>query len=72
LKTSEWKQRAEAVALDRQTLASILGQPPETVSKHWLARWAGGTPHYVKAVIVAWELMTPKMRKEWQARLGED
>lgn len=59
----EWERRASASSLTRQTLAFISGVTEPTVDRQLAGAWP--LPRYVKALILAWEIMTPEQRLAW-------
>jgi hypothetical protein len=63
--TSEWGRRAHAAGLDQKTLARLAGAAPNSVSRGLKGEWASGVPGHLRALILAWELMTPEQREEW-------
>lgn len=63
--TSEWGRRAYDAGLDQKELARIAGMAPNSVSRGLKGDWASGVPGHLRALILAWELMTPEQRTEW-------
>lgn len=63
--TSEWGRRARAAGLDQKTLARLAGVDPNSVSRGLKGEWASGVPGHLRALILAWELMTPEQRDAW-------
>lgn len=61
--------RAKRAGLSQKALASLLGVTENTASLQLRGKWASGTPRYVVAAIVAWELMTHEQRQRWIAEL---
>jgi predicted XRE-type DNA-binding protein len=61
--------RAKQAGLSQKTLAAILGVTENTASMQLRGKWQSGTPRYVVAAIVAWELMTHEQRMRWIAEL---
>jgi hypothetical protein len=64
-----WQTRAKEAGLPQRLLAWIVGSTPHAVSQGLRGHWRSGVPRYLKAVILAWRIMTPEMRKRWLAEL---
>jgi len=68
--TSEWGLRADAAGLDQKTLARLAGVAPNSVGRGLRGEVGDGSvPGYLRALIVAWELMAPEQRAAWRAAL---
>ncbi len=63
-----WKQRAEKAGLDQKTLGTLLGLHPVTIYRQLKGTGERGTPHYIRAAIMAWEIMDEAQRKKWLSR----
>lgn len=57
--------RAKRAGLTQKRLAEILGVTETTASLQLRGKWASGTPRYVVAVIVAYELLSHDDRMRW-------
>lgn len=57
-----WQQRAKKAGLSQKALAVLLGVHVNTVSQQLRGKWESGVPHYVKAVIWAWEQLPQAQR----------
>ncbi len=60
-----WQQQAKEAGLSQRVLARLVGKAPITISRALRGHWKSGIPRYLKAVIMAWRLMTPDQRKAW-------
>lgn len=69
--TSEWGARADAAGLSQLNLATLAGQHPTSVSRGLRGGWASGVPVGLRAIILAWELMTERQRVDWLIRVAE-
>lgn len=59
--------------MTQRALAQILGKSEVAISRGLRGHWRSGVPRYLKAVISAWELMTPEQREEWlKAMMAEE
>ncbi len=67
-----WQRRAIAAGMEQQTLATLTGHDKTTVSRQLRNYWQSGIPKHVRAMIVAWEVMTPEQRALWVQRVDED
>jgi transcriptional regulator with XRE-family HTH domain len=57
--------RAKRAGLQQKRLASLLGVSENTVSLQLRGKWESGTPRYVVAAIIAWEIMSHDDRMRW-------
>ena len=57
--------RAKRAGLQQKRLAALLGVSENTVSLQLRGRWESGTPRYVVATIIAWEIMSHADRMRW-------
>ena len=62
--------RAKRAGLPQKRLAAILGVSENTASLQLREKWESGTPRYVLATIVAWELLSHDQRMEWLREIG--
>lgn len=62
--------RAKRAGLPQKRLAQILGVSENTVSLQLREKWESGTPRYVVAAIVAWELLSHEQRMLWLKEIG--
>lgn len=62
-----WYERARAAGLRQATIAAILGYTADGVSRG-LRRDPVSEP--IRAIVAAWEVMTPEQRIAWRAALG--
>ena len=62
--------RAKRAGLPQKRLAQIVGVSENTASLQLREKWESGTPRYVLAAIVAWELMSHEQRMRWLGELG--
>lgn len=67
-----WQQRAKLAGLSQKTLARLLGVAENTVSLQLRGKWQSGTPEYVKAIIRAWEHLSPAARAALLEKAGTD
>lgn len=63
--------RAKAAGLTQKRLAEILGVTETTASLQLRGKWASGTPRYVVAAIIAWELLDHDKRMRWLEEIAE-
>lgn len=63
--------RAKRAGLPQKRLATLLGVSENTVSLQLRGKWESGTPRYVIAAIIAWELMSHADRMRWLDETGE-
>lgn len=63
--------RAKRAGLPQKVLAQILGVTETTASLQLRGKWASGTPRYVVAVLIAWELLSHDQRMRWLDELSE-
>jgi len=61
--------RAKAAGLTQTKLAKLLGVTEATMSHQLRGTWASGTPRYVIAVIIAYELLSHDQRMRWLAEI---
>ncbi|MGL4962665.1 MAG: hypothetical protein ACRC67_15645 [Inquilinus sp.] len=66
-----WQKRARAAGLTQKALADIIGQEPTTVSRQLRGKWARGVPQHTIAAILAWEVMSPALRKKWMMEIAD-
>lgn len=66
-----WQRRAKVAGLTQRDLARLLGKSEIAVSRGLRGHWRSGVPRYLKAVISAWELMTPEQREAWLRAMAE-
>jgi hypothetical protein len=66
MENSAWQLRAKAAGLSQKALARLLGHAEMTVSRQLRGQWESGIPQHVIAAIIAWELMSPEQRREWE------
>lgn len=64
--------RAKQANLPQKLLARITGVSENTASMQLRGKWESGTPQYVLATIIAWELLSHEQRRKWLAELGID
>lgn len=64
--------RAKRAGLPQKLLARIVGVSENTASLQLREKWGSGTPRYVLAAIVAWELMSHEQRMQWLDELQVD
>jgi len=57
--------RAKRAGLQQKRLAALLGVSENTVSLQLRGKWESGTPRYVTATIIAWEIMSHDDRMRW-------
>ncbi len=57
--------RAKRAGLQQKRLAALLGVSENTVSLQLRGKWESGTPRYVTATIIAWEIMSHDDRTRW-------
>ena len=57
--------RAKRAGLQQKRLAALLGVSENTVSLQLRGKWESGTPRYVVATIIAWEIMSHAERMRW-------
>ena len=57
--------RAKRAGLQQKRLASLLGVSENPVSLQLRGKWESGTPRYVIAAIIAWEIMSHDDRMRW-------
>jgi hypothetical protein len=57
--------RAKRAGLQQKRLAALLGVSENTASLQLRGKWESGTPRYVTAAIIAWELMSHDQRMRW-------
>lgn len=67
-----WQRRAKEAGLPQRRLAWIADLTPQAVSKGLRGHWRAGVPRYLKAIILAWRIMSPEMRRQWLAELEAD
>jgi len=67
-----WQKRARKAGLTQKVLAKLLGHAEITVSRQLRGHWESGVPMHVRAAIIAWELMTPELRKSWLAAIERE
>lgn len=60
-----WQRRARAAGLTQKMLAQITGHAEMTVSRQLRGQWESGVPQHIKAIIIAWEVMTEQQRAAW-------
>lgn len=71
--TSTWGMRAFNAGLDQKTLARLAGVATSSVGRGLRGEFASGVPGYLRALIVAWELMSEHQQAAWiAATLGID
>ena len=63
------QRRARTAGLSQKVLASLLCVTENTASLQLRGKWASGTPRYVIAAIVAWELLSHDQRQRWLAEI---
>lgn len=69
MKEEPLQTRAKAAGLTQKRLAKILGVTETTASLQLRGKWASGTPKYVLAVLIAWELLDHDKRMRWLEEL---
>ena len=57
--------RAKEAGLSQKRLAELLGVTDNTASLQLRGRWKTGTPRYVIAVLLAWEMLPHADRVRW-------
>lgn len=57
--------RAKRAGLQQKRLAALIGVSENTVSLQLRGKWESGTPRYVVAAIIAWEIMSHDERMRW-------
>jgi hypothetical protein len=72
MENAPWQLRAKHAGLSQRTLAKLLGHAEITVSLQLRGQWKSGIPQHVKTAIVAWELMSPEQREEWEALINAE
>lgn len=65
------QMRAKQAGLAQKRLAQILGVSENTASLQLRGKWESGTPRYVIAAIIAWELLDHDKKLEWERRIAE-
>lgn len=67
-----WQQRAKAAGLSQTRLAELLGRDDTTVYRALKEIDDSRAARYVKAAIIAAEIMAPDQRAEWLRRVAEE
>lgn len=67
-----WQRRAIAAGLKQTTFMALTGGDKTVVSRQLRGYWQSGIPKYIRAVIIAWELMTPEQRAMWLQEVDKD
>lgn len=62
--------RAKRANLPQKLLARITGVSENTASLQLRGKWESGTPRYVIATIIAWEMLSHDQRRQWLEELG--
>lgn len=66
-----WQRRLREAGLSQRRLAELLGISPTALSKSLRGLRQAGVPTYLKAAILALEIMTPEQREAWLAAVEE-
>lgn len=61
----DWRSKIREIGLRQTTIAALLGRHKSTVSQDL----AGDPPASVRAIIAAWEIMTPEQQRAWLSAL---
>lgn len=72
MENTPWQVRARAVGGKQKELAAALGTAENTLSRQLRGRRGRGVPSYIKAVIVALELMSEEQRKAWLQMMASE
>lgn len=71
LSHDEWEIRARKAGLKQVQLATLAGISPNTVYRAFAGHWNNGdVPGYLKAIIMAWEIMNEDQKKEWRENIA--
>lgn len=65
---TEWQQRLKALGLTQKRFATLTGLAENTISRQMRDEWP--MPEYVKALIIALEIIGPARLGEWEAEVG--
>jgi len=65
------QQRAKRAGLPQKRLAQIVGVSENTASLQLRGKWESGTPRYVVAALIAWELLDHDARQLWEEKIAE-
>ena len=68
MENSPWQIRAKQAGLSQKSLAALVGTTEIAVSRAIRGHLLSGTPGYLIATILAWEIMTHEQREEWIRR----
>lgn len=71
VENAPWQIRAKRAGLSQKELARLIGVAENTVSQQLRGRWQSGVPQYVKAIIVAWELLPQEGRDALRAEMDK-
>jgi transcriptional regulator with XRE-family HTH domain len=67
-----WQRRLREVGISQADFAALVGLTPTNLSEGLRGRWKTGVPAYLKAIIVALEVMSPEQRADWVQRRKSD
>ena len=75
--SAPWQKRLKALGLKQTDFAEAVGLTPTNLSGGLRGKWKTGVPTYLKALIVALELLGPEDLARWlddarTARLTDD
>ena len=72
MEDAAWKQRAYDAGLTNARLGELLGMMRPAVSRLYNGPHARGLPQYVKALVVAWELLPVEAQMQLVAEMADE
>ena len=77
MENAPWQRRLKDLGLKQTAFAEAVGLTPTNLSEGLRGRWKSGVPTYLKALIIALELLGPEDLARWlddarAARLTND
>jgi transcriptional regulator with XRE-family HTH domain len=63
-----WQRRLKALGLKQNEFAEAVGLTPTNLSEGLRGRWKTGVPGYLKALILALEMLSSEDRQRWLAQ----
>jgi transcriptional regulator with XRE-family HTH domain len=65
MESEPWQRRLKALGLKQNELADAVGLTPTNLSEGLRGKWKTGVPTYLKALIIALELLSTEGRTRW-------
>jgi transcriptional regulator with XRE-family HTH domain len=67
MESEPWQRRLKSLGLKQNEFAEAVGLTPTNLSEGLRGKWKTGVPTYLKALIIALELLGPEDRTRWLA-----